>query len=211
MTLGEIRSRIRDLLQEDAAGAWDDADLNAWINDAVAEAAAATLCVETVAYRTTDAGVGEYDLPANVVDLPADPKIRLVTFDGRRLPRRPLDEEIDSRGPSWGEQTGAPACYYLWAGRIGLLPVPDEADVLRIWYAKLPASMSSDEAECVLPAWSHPGVVDYGAWRAFSKVGDDRAADHRGRFEAMLDRLRAATDAAGMGSLQAGGDSTGWA
>lgn len=210
MTLAQIRARVRDLLQEETENAWDDADLDNWINDGFRDAAARTLCIETSAYKTVDAGVGEYDLPANVVDLPSDPKIRMVTFDGRRLPRRELDEELSARGSSWEESTGQPECYYLWAGRIGLLPIPSEAKVLRIWYAKVPQPMASDDVECTLPSWAQAGLVDYAAWRAFSKIGDERAAAHREAYDRLVESLGRSVETGGMDAPHVRADATGW-
>ena len=122
---------------------------------------------------TTTTGTQEYSFPTDYI------VIKRVTYDGDRLKAadfRELDS-IDDKFTDSDSQTGDPTHYYLWAGKIGMWPVPDTSATVEIWGVKQPASITTNTAAFSIPLQFTDFPLDYALMNYYMKDQDD------GRFQ----------------------------
>lgn len=196
MIVSDIILRVNDLVQDDGIR-WPEEEVIRWINDAQNE----------IIQLRPDAN------PITVPDFnPAEQSLQTLPPGGIRLldvPRtthdtggdavREVDRAIlDDQLPSWHRSTAEvngeimnytfdpsrPREFYLY-------PQPSEATRLEVVYSAKATRVTTPTEELDLPDIYMSPIVDYVAYRAFSKDADyaanqERAIDHRQTFYTSL-------------------------
>lgn len=169
-TLSEIRdfARQQTLLDVDDI---DNSKLNNIINEGVREVASRFnwpfLTANTTLSFTADQR--SESLPAAVR------KIEVVILDGgKRLAELPASSAWTDYGDEF--KSGTPRQFFLWGDDIYLVPYPDTAVTLDIYYYTAPTALANDTDE---PGWAdrfHMVLADYAIWRLWEREEDFRKA-----------------------------------
>lgn len=143
MNLGQIRTSVREFLNEPFAAFWSDAVLNTWINVAVPKCT--NLIKNTSRYHFTTrvtfqtvVGQDYYQLPGDCKDLKF---VSVITDDGSELPlaQAPwpnpfLFTEDPLPTSANNDANDIPAGYWIVGASIRVLPVPSSVLTFRLYY-----------------------------------------------------------------------------
>jgi hypothetical protein len=184
-------------LQASIAG-WlmDRTDLTARIPDFIALAEAdmnrtlRTAAQETVTTLSTVAGTETVALPAGYLE---GRSLTILTNPRRRLTFQSIGDLLDN----FASGSGVPQAYAISGATIYLGPTPDAVYSIRlVYYAQVPALAAGNPSNWVLA--SHPDLYLYGALMHAAPYlyEDQRVATWAGAYQAVLDRLSAADEAA---------------
>jgi hypothetical protein len=164
-TRANIRTLIRDLLDELIASFFTDADLNSYIDEAIKDIAEKGGC-----YQVIDS--------ANTATL-----TRLVAFTGYKC----IAVEYDSAGLSLIKinpvQTGHnkydgpyPQFWFEWGNNIGIDPIPPGVYAMNLYIADTPTALSGESSTPDIPyAFCHL-IENYSIARALKKDRQPEAA-----------------------------------
>ena len=158
MTLAEIRSYLRVIIDQPHTAIWSNANLNTLINGAYREV------VGEILQRNPDYFVktGTVTTVANTyhVSLPSDCMLlnKLVDSDGEAL------LEKNMRHMNLGENAGEPTHIYVTGSQVRFWPKPSSAIAYTAYYHYMP----SDLTEATSPELP-PGLHDILAWGAAIK------------------------------------------
>jgi len=150
-----IRDVVRDLLDEETAADWTDAELNALINRYYHEVYSAIVNVfenyeTTTAQSNSVADQQEYNLPSDVL------KVRRVEINydvaaANSAPMRALPVPMDAvrrdlANTNLGVTINRGPVYYLRGDVIGFIPIPTRAgtNAIQIWYAPVRSDLTND-------------------------------------------------------------------
>lgn len=179
-----------------ASGQWDDTELIQFLQEAnerltdisqleVSSSAVTVAGTETVAYPATIGKIaGIWSREQN------------TTQDWVRLRKASLEE----RFPDTGSNRGAPASYFIFAGKIYLIPIPDKVYSLTVaGYQKASelrtAFGGGGSTTAIFDDEFHPLMKLYAVARAKQKVDDPGYANYDGQYlagiGAMLTKLEA--------------------
>lgn len=160
--LSEIRTRVRDILNESTATFWTDAELTAYINDGVRAIAEIGRCIQTI--NTTAATVNGtrtvaftgYSVEAVLYQPSSGTEKALVKTDELRFGR------LQSNGtyPQFFAETGQ---------YVAIEPIPDAAYNLDIYYYAAPTDMSGDADVPSVPLAYRQLIILYALYRAYMK------------------------------------------
>jgi hypothetical protein len=204
-TLAEVRTQIRDRLDEAAARYWTNAQIDSWINEATRDVARRAEVLQTTSTITTIAGTQEYSMPSDVVRVH-----RVEHHSGDAV--TPLEyRDFNNMDAVWGtgqKQTTntRPYWYSLWGYppnlKVVLFPIPALSDdTIKVFYYRMPAAISGDSTTVPVPQGWEDLVVMYAEYIAFRKDGDPRWTEaktlYEERLHQMLDVTRRWTDQAG--------------
>ena len=218
-TLSAVRTEVRNLIDEQTAAFWTDAQLNGWINQGCQDMARRALCLRTTLQVPVVANTQNYPAPANMYQLyrlefvpSTGTFIYPVTFMGYN--------EADQ---AWGTYQQFPAAWpeiaVLWNNpgsvtitgnssplQIRLFPVPAQSGVLNVFYYReiVTAVNDSDQIDC-LPGWEDL-ATEYAVYKAKRK---DKESDWQGAFSFYEQRLNDLIMISGTFQDQAGTFSTG--
>lgn len=175
--LEDIRASARSELADSGGKRWSDADLNRWINQGRREAARRALIFEAYSNAiTTVGGTQEYSLPSDFIA----PKY--ITWDGWPLTRIGV-KDGKPKTPSQGTSSG----FYIWAGKIGLYPIPGSAASLEIWYYQVPSTDLVDGNSIDLTVEDEDLYVLFAVARAKRQDQDwGEASYYENRFDAKV-------------------------
>jgi hypothetical protein len=160
---------------------WADADVLAFLNDAINEACERALLLEDrlsarVCTLILVAGQDTYRLHDSVI------RVKRVTFRGRPLDETSVEAE-DGNDGNWETRTGEPRRFIQTEGRLRLVPTPtaDQADEelgLTVYRRPLePRTLQGDTASAPeLPERYHLRLMNWVYKRAYS-VDDPEIAD----------------------------------
>lgn len=175
-----IRSDIRNLalyFLDDLNGDYfTPVQMNVFINNAQRECAkqlvqAYEMYFLKVANTTTVASQADYVLPSDFNKLN---RLELVVSGtATNEDRTKLYSITLNQQDSVSLKLGTPICYYLKKNRITLMPTPDRALTLRLYYSTLPVDMSADTDTPDVPSDFHEYIAVLAALDGFVK--DDRA------------------------------------
>ena len=158
----DIRSVVRDVLDEDPAADWTDAELNTLVNIYYHEVYSAIVDVfenyeTTTAQSNSVADQQEYSLPSDVL------KVRRVEINydvsaTNSAPMRALPVPIDAvrrdlANTNLGVTINRGPVYYLRGDNIGFIPVPTRAgtNAIQIWYAPVRSDLTNDTTNIDIP------------------------------------------------------------
>lgn len=174
-TLANLVTQARDEVNEPTEGFWKDAEIKRWLNRANRELTRAYR-LEATTPQTIDTvdGTESYAL-ASDFGMPIKVEIVDDTDDWRPLRRAQPWERIDGKDE--------PGAYYITEGRLYLIPKPDAAYEIRVWYFRSAPQLSLDADKPVIPEDYHDLLVDYAVARAKQKDDDPAYTTYDARFE----------------------------
>lgn len=146
--LGQIRANVRTEILEPTAGFWTDSEINRFINEACDDLTEAARVEAGPQSITLVAGTDNYALAA---DFGRTRYVERETNVGSGLytPLRPA-ELADRRS-----EKAIPTAYFIYAGRIYIVPTPDAAYGLRVWYYAAATTLALDTDTPTFPARFH--------------------------------------------------------
>ncbi len=153
MNLGEVRTYVRTLLDEDTAALWSDAQINTFINRSFKTIYTTIAQSQRGYFETT--GTLSYTANNELISLATIAPlgfIRLSLLERVDLPPNqtllPIDiseknDYADSAGS--GDPQGYEK-YFMSGNNIGIAPVPQSniANVLKVWFVPVPANLVAD-------------------------------------------------------------------
>jgi hypothetical protein len=168
-TLGGVRDRVRDILNENTASFWTDTEINYWINDGIREIAELTGCIQHIDSLITTNGIRVvsytgYDV-ANVEYIPSvGDRYSLIQSD----PLKDGHVSLDGTAPQ-----------YWWVGKgvFGIEPVPDATYNLSVYIQDTATDISVDSQIPEIPPAFRPLIIYYACYRAFHKEQNYGAAN----------------------------------
>lgn len=161
MNLGQIRSAVREELQEDMPGRWSDNQIKRYINDGLLEMASFSSGREKI---ESSISVGEdlIDFPIKLLS------IRKVFWKkGNAFSSITISKKIFDGSAS----TGKPDCIYLEGTKIRLEPKPDASGSLIFYGIISPPSLQEDLDEPYFRNCSNV-LINYAVWQAFKSDKD---------------------------------------
>lgn len=193
ITLTDITTNIRSLLDEPNPQFWQNSEITNWVNEACAEIARKVEWKRTTATISVVDGTQQYTAPADMY------RIYRITFS-------PTDSDntytLEWRGMMemdqiWGINQEWPATYPLyyttWAVppdlNLILYPVPSQdGDMIVYYYQQItPVSAGGDDVD-VLEGYEDI-VEDYVVYRALRKDADPRWKEFKQTYEDKLEAL----------------------
>ena len=193
-TLGDVRTLVRDRLDEATPRRWQNDQLNRWINEAARDVARRTECLHANGTVAVVAGVQQVSL-ATLTDIirinrvewknTGESTIRSLEYrDFNNLDSVWWDQQAITRSkPSYFTLTGYPPALTLV-----LYPTPSAGGTLKVWYWKLPTAAASDNSRIDIPEGWHDTIADYAEYKALRKDADPRWKE---AFEIYKDNLEA--------------------
>jgi len=139
-TKQQLIDDVRRMLQEKTASRYTDTDVGRWADEAVMEIVTMTRCLRTSATATSVSGQDEYTIPADAIGAHT---ITRMDYDNALL--RPVAwDQIGEHADSKQALTtvGSPRLWSRWARSLYVWPVPNSSKVMKIWYAKMPRSLT---------------------------------------------------------------------
>jgi hypothetical protein len=165
MTLKEIRTRIRSILQEPFPARWQDTDINAYINAGLRDIA---ILAERIRTKTIDVAIG-----VETVTFPTDMLTLKTIYWGDGSQRYELDKALNTY-PSDDTTQDDPTTAYIYDQAIHLRPKPQAAGKVTIVYHMKPVDMTLDADTPELQG-AEDALISYGVYRAYFEDGDPRS------------------------------------
>lgn len=194
MNIQEIAERVRRIFGDDAGVQILDADIFRWVNDAQLKIVQDNEeLMEAVGTADIVKNQAEYSLPSDFSSL------RSLMYDNFRLKAlsfAEFNEYIDgfTAPPATNIYgSGRPEVFMVYGGTITLFPAPDKNITagLRIYYAKLPATVTTFADELSVPARYHLAVSKFCLQMAYEMdENTDMVAFKRDEFDTDVQRLR---------------------
>ena len=164
--LSDVRTAVRDLLNESTAIFWTDAELNGYINDGLREIAEFTGCIQNVDAKTTTSST------------------RTVSFDGydvanvEYIPTTGRSTSLIQSDPLRNEQLvgTAPQRWFTGNGTVTIEPTPDATYNLNFYVNDVGVELTSDANTPAVPLAFRPLLVWYACYRAYQKEANYAAA-----------------------------------
>lgn len=216
LTLTDLVTRTRDLLDESSAREWTDAQIKRWIMDGARDVARRTECLQERFTTPAAAGIQEYLLPEDAVRVHRVEYV--MTGDGNTYVLEYRDwHNMDEVW--WLAQTTTQSTPYLWTMwgfppqlKLVLYPTPAVAGTLKVFYYRLPMDLlddgTMDNFEVELPEGWHDLCVEWAVMYAQRRDADPRWQDARAIYESHLaDLLETSIRWTDMAGMIGGGDS----
>lgn len=165
-----------------------DSEIFDLIYEAQMEVALETQAIEKIFTATTVVGQREYDYPTNAL------RIFRITYDGERLNQISFLEDDSVTGEDENtSNTSTPRYYSIFADRIFLRPVPDEAKTLKIYAHVTPSQLTSDTDALDVNERYVIFVKDYVLSQMYAKDKNNSMVQyHESRWQRALDRIKRA-------------------
>jgi hypothetical protein len=177
LTLSEIRSRVRTRFEASSSTRWSDVDVNAAINEGLAELSEATRYYERSASLLLKEKRTYYDLrgltpeiPLSVTAIWHEPGVRWLT---------PI-HLCDIGYEEWEETRGSPISWFIrgqfW---LGLWPSPsaDLDENIRVYYTGVAPALEEDgEEPAQLPDEFVPAIEEYALYELHQREGETEKA-----------------------------------
>lgn len=189
LTAASRLSSVRNQLFESAAAFWTDAEIYGYLADAEYLMASEVNCAQvTDSTITTVIGTQEYTQPAQIM------RIQRLTWNSVKLKAIDLTQLDSINYPIYGGTTvtGNPVYYYLYAGLIGLYPIPSDTKTIKIYGMKRPVAVSASQQSFTIPDELIPYLDDYALYRCYLKDQDGKADVHINLWNANLKKAKAA-------------------
>jgi hypothetical protein len=176
MTFLELQNLILDWLDDPNAGYFTLAKVKQWINNAQKEVQKRLLQAGenwylTCEQTTTVANQSDYALPD---DFLKSHRVCIVTSPGTTSEvERELQPITLNQQDLVINQPGEPECFFLKKARMVLVPKPDQAYTLRLYYSYRVADMTIDTETPDAPEQYHELIAVEGALNGFIKDARD--------------------------------------
>lgn len=206
-TLSELRTMVRDRVDEPSAAFWTDPQLNRFINEGAREVARRGEVLQTRDEITTVSGVQEYTLPTDVV------RVYRVEYQDSSNQIWPLEfRDFNNMDSVWWTrqattESSRPYWFTMWGYpptlSIVVYPTPNTSDeVLRTFYYSVPDTITDNNATVPCPMGWEDLIVLYAEYVALRKDGDQRWQEAKSLFEQRINEMigltRRWSDQAGM-------------
>lgn len=186
-TLADLRGAARLRLDDVATPhGWSDAELNAWINEAIREASTRARLNPVAEDLALVAGVAEYAVPEFVFVYRA----RLRSTGG--ILTRTTRADLDDRSTFWETATGIPRAFLVEGETLTVYPTPTAADTLELRTEQYPTKLTGDthrlESACLLDAGEVETLLEWVMYRAGQKRDVDFTLPNPEQYEANFTR-----------------------
>lgn len=204
-TLTDLISDLRDRLGETVEAEWSDLELARYLNDGVTDIARRTETLQEIATIAGTPGTQQYALPTDTIRFY---RCEWIPDSGNVYPLEYRDfNTMDSIW--WTNQTqtqSTPQFFTAWGFPPSLnmvvYPTPAETGDFKVFYYRLPATMTSGANVAEVPAGWEDLIVLYGEYLALRKDHDPRWQEAKNLYETsletMIEQTRRWTDQAGM-------------
>lgn len=185
LTLSDIRSRVRTRLEHSATTRWSDADVNASINEGLADLSEATRYYERWVSVPLKEKRTYFDLRALTPEIPLS--VTGVWHDSGTRWLTPINLS-DIGYEEWEETPGNPISWFMrgqwWLG-IWPRPSSDVDEWLRVYYTGVAPSMDDDEEyPAQLPDEFVAGLEEYALYELQQRDGEtDKALFWWGKYK----------------------------
>lgn len=190
MTVGEMLTDMRGMLQDPEDTFWPESEKVRYINEGYGDVVRRTLSyvMDDAASPivTLSEGKSVYDVAAGKIV-----KILTIMLDTKRM-WETSEAELDRFVPSWREKEGMPTHWFLEGDRLTVYPKPGAAEAdedLLIKYVKWPAALSEEDDEPLVPVSLHNAIKVYALARCLEKEGDTHDGDRAGNFADQYEEL----------------------
>jgi hypothetical protein len=163
-TVSTLLTRIRYYLHEPSAVFWSEAELTAYLNDAVYDVVGRTMCTETTELVAMVSGTTEYSLSTNYIAISG-----AVHYDGS-IYKGLLPGTIASLG-HYDEAIDEPEFWYEWNNNIGVYPIPASGTSVIVYLIPKPTGVTATNSVIETPAIYDRALVLYAAAQALYKDG----------------------------------------
>jgi hypothetical protein len=193
-TLSELRTQVRDRIDEATAKFWTDTQINSWINEGARDLARRGEVLQTRDEITSIAGTQEYTLPSDVV------RVYRVEYEDSSQTIVPLEyRDFNNMDSVWWSRQATtestrPFWFTMWGYppdlKIIVYPTPANSDeILRVFYYSVPATVSGDEDPIAVPTGWEDAIVLYAEYVALRKDGDARWQEAKAIYEEKVSQL----------------------
>lgn len=181
LTVSQVLTRVRDMLDEATEARWTQVQLRNWINDCLDDVSRHTLAIKDDVSFTTVSGTAEYTVSSSVLQIEA---CYFTDGSGNLVPLMPVQwENADQVWGQWqNQQSSRPAVFTVWGYapnlKIRLYPVPTTASTVKLKVARIATHVDTtgagDASNVDFPeAWVDT-ITDYVEYRALRKDRDPR-------------------------------------
>lgn len=162
MTLSDLREAVRRRLDDLAEPyGWADDDLDAWINEAIREAALRGRLNRGAVTVSVVAGTASYALAATV-DYIHTAKMTTGSIPLTRTSR----DELDACMGGWSTVTGTPTAFFVENRTLTLYPNPSANGTLTLVVDVIPSALTSDSQSPTLETQDHLPLLEWVIYRA---------------------------------------------
>lgn len=206
-TLLQIRTKVRERLNEPSARFFSDVQLTNWINEGAGDIARRTETLLTSGTVSLIANQQQYAAPVDVqrihrmeAEMTGDTRVHVLEYrDFNNMDEVWWARQKDTVGHH-------PYYYTLWGFppslTITVYPTPDTNGTLRIFYYKTPTVAVADGDTIQVPGGWEDLVVDYAEFHALRTARDGRWQEAKQLYEQkvmdMFERTRRWTDGPGL-------------
>ncbi len=217
VSLGSLRTDVRQRLDETTQRFWSDQELNRWIEEGARDLARRAELLQDRFTIATTTGTQEYTMPTDLFRAHRAE----WTPDGVNI--YPLEQRsVQEMDVVWGTQrltqSSYPNYWSLWGFppqlKVLLFPVPSQTGTLTIWYYRAPTQTSQDTDPVDVPTGWEDLIAQYCEYIALRKDADPRWKDAKELYEQnlgdMIDVTRRWVDATGLIVGPSGGMYPSW-
>lgn len=166
MTPAQLLSNVREQFSEPNPTFNTDGAIYSYMWQAETEIANLIPCTEaTDTSTTTVSGTREYSFPSGVQRIH---KVSWNAYPLKKMDLKDLDY-LEETAYGYTGSTGDPVYYYEWANKIGLSPIPDSAQTIKLYYLKDPTELTDTSTSFTIPSWLAHYIGDYCLYRMYLK------------------------------------------
>lgn len=205
-TLTNLLADVRAHLDESTATEWSDTDLTRWINEGLRDVSRHTETIQDTATIAASVGVQQYALPVTALRIY---RVEWRPTSGSRIVAMEYRDFNNMDAVWWESQTSIqsqPYYFTMWGFPPSLnmvvYPTPSETGAFKVFYYRVPATLTSGSDVAEIPEGWSDLVVLYCEYIAQRRDRDPRwqeaKALYDAQLEAMLEMTRRWSDQAGM-------------
>ena len=158
MNFGEQKNLVAFWLDDLSFGYFTEAQIERWLNQAQREVQKMLLQAGEnfylkVAYTTLVANQGDYALPDDFLKVQRLELVNQGTFPNEDTTE--LDNITLSQKNIAGNNTGTPSFFYLTKNRLVILPTPDSAKRINLYYSQKVSDLTADGETMDIPEQYH--------------------------------------------------------
>lgn len=194
-TLIELKTRVRQQLDEPVERFWKETELRNWINDALKDVARKTESIQS--YDSTVlavAGTAKYSFPSDLFRVHRIEYIPTGSTITQTLEPKTQDE-MDRVWGGYHSSAGYPQYYMIWgfpggsgtmAHQFQTYPVPSDAGTFNIYYYRIPDNLNSDSDIAQIPNGWEDLITFYVCSRAKQKQKDSTWQEYKLQYDEQI-------------------------
>lgn len=209
MTMAQALAAARVRLDETDAAGWGDAEIRAWINEAVRDVARKTEALMTRAVVSVSAGDQDITMPTDILRVQ---KVEWTEDGNDKVYTLELIDFVAADSVWWTDQAiteSRPRMFTMrgyGGAHVGVLyPKPSIGGDLIVHYYAVSSDLATDNTDdgetLAIPAGFEDLVLDYVAYLALRRDRDPRWKEHKQSYDenlsGMIEQTRRWTDQAG--------------